>query len=284
MDVGIVGSEGCVGSAVGLGLERLGHRILRHDLRLGTTIANVLAATVCFICVPTPQMADGDCDTSIVEGVVKDLVEAHYNGIIAIKSTVLPGTTQRLRDTMAWKYTDGYSPKLAFVPEFLRERSAFSDFTANHEVCVIGIPKLPFYRAAQNSHDDWIYKTLVELHGHYPRSFVRLTSTEAELVKYFNNVYRAAKVTFANGFYEVCQKLGADYTAVKNAVCKQSCIENSYLDCNPLWRGYGGTCLKKDVPAFAKLAADLGVPAEIFNVIRDDNKLYTVTVPSGMRA
>jgi nucleotide sugar dehydrogenase len=234
--------------------------------------------------------ADGSCDTSIVEGVVDELIAARYLGIIAIKSTVLPGTTQRLFNKYQETYQkysdefrDGHLLRLCFVPEFLRERSAFSDFTEHHEVCVVGLP----YRSEPMPHwvdyDAQVYKIICDLHGHYPQNFVRLTSTEAELVKYFNNVYRATKIIFANGFYEVCERLGADYTAVKNAVCKQSCIENSYLDCNEQWRGYAGQCLPKEVSAFTKLASDLDVPAEIFRVVRDDNKLYDVTVPSGMR-
>ena len=65
-------------------------------------IEDVLTTDVCFICVPTPSTEDGSCDVSVVEEVVQQLHDNNYKGIIAIKSTVKPGTTQRLIE----KYTD----------------------------------------------------------------------------------------------------------------------------------------------------------------------------------
>ncbi len=266
MKIGIVG-VGVVGGAVKYGMEKLGHDVSVHDIKLGTHIFDVLRTDICFICVPTPQDADGSCDSTIVEGTVRDLLNNGYNGIITIKSTVVPGTTEYLLDTYN-------SYNICFVPEFLRERHAISDFTENHDICVVGVNKL---------NGTFIFEQMQKAHGKYPKKFIMMTPTEAELTKYFSNVFNAMRVTFANGFYEVCKELGADYSAVKNAMVERPTLKDIYLDCNDKFRGFAGVCLPKDTAAFAKLADDLGVDAQIFRTIVEDNKLYEATVSEGMR-
>ena len=49
-------------------------------------------AAVTFVCVPTPTKANGHCDTSIVEEAVSKL----QTPLIIIRSTIEPGTTDKL--------------------------------------------------------------------------------------------------------------------------------------------------------------------------------------------
>ena len=44
-----------------------------HDIKLNTSLDDVLPTELCFISVPSPQCADGSCDVSIVDRVVRDL-------------------------------------------------------------------------------------------------------------------------------------------------------------------------------------------------------------------
>ena len=74
-----------------------------------------------FLCVPSPPREDGSCDTTIVEQTVESLSKMEYKGIVAVKSTVLPGTTETLQK----RHTN---LRMCFVPEFLRERCALADF------------------------------------------------------------------------------------------------------------------------------------------------------------
>lgn len=266
MRIGIIG-VGVVGGAVKYGMEKLGHDVVVHDPKLGTNIHDTVLTDICFICVPTKQLPDGRCDTSIVEEVVESLIAFKYQGIIAIKSTVTPGTTLHLIDQFKRK-------NICFVPEFLRERHAVSDFTENHDICVVG---------ADKEYGEYIFDEVKKAHGKYPQKFVLMSPTEAELTKYFSNVFNALRVTFANGFYDVCEALGADYSKVKNAVVERPTLKDIYLDCNKNFRGFAGVCLPKDTSAFAQLADDLGVPAQIFKTIVEDNELYEATVMDGMR-
>ena len=264
MKIGIVGL-GIVGSAVKYGLERLGHQIYTYDKKSGGRLDDVVDTEIVYLCLPTPQSVSGHCDISIIENVVDELAGSNnYKGIIAVKSTVTPGTTEDLRKRFS-------EVLICHVPEFLRERAAIVDFTDNHDVCVIG------------TSSDAVFETVKLSHGHYPKQFIKMSPTEAEIAKYFNNVYNATLITFANAFYEVCQASGADYTTVKNAMIQRDHIFDKYLDCNENLRGFGGMCLPKDTSAMSAFAKEHGLPIELFRAIVDDNNRYERTVFEGMR-
>ncbi len=264
MKIGIVGL-GIVGSAVKYGLERLGHNITAFDIKNGGSLSDVIDTAIVYLCLPTPQTETGHCDTSIIEGVIAEFAEKHnYKGIIAVKSTVAPGTTDKLRSRFP-------NAVICHVPEFLRERAAYVDFTDNHDVCVVG------------TDSDEVFEAIKTSHGHYPRKFIKMSPTEAEVAKYFNNVYNATLITFANAFYEVCKRTGADYSAVKNAMVQRDHIFDKYLDCNENLRGFGGMCLPKDTSAIAAFAKDQGLSIDLFQAIVDDNNRYERTVFEGMR-
>ncbi len=265
MKIGIVGL-GVVGEAVHHGLSRIGHEVIGHDTKLeGSSIERVLDTEVCFICVPTKTDDEGICDTSVVEGVVKELADLGYRGVTTIKSTVTPGLTDRL----AARHPN---LRLSFCPEFLRERAAFTDFFENQDVCAIG------------AYTDEDYAIIEAAHGSIPRSFSRITPLEAEFVKYFSNVFNAMRVIFANEFYEVCKAAGADYAKVKDTVVKRDNIPDAYLDCNENFRGFGGVCLPKDTKAFATYAKQLGLGnLKLFETIVSENENFKTTVFDGMR-
>ena len=263
MNIGIVGL-GVVGKAVEHGFIKLGHKVYVHDIKLETKISNLISCEVIYVCVPTPRDHDGSCDISIVQEVMDDLSSLKFDKHVCIKSTVTPGTTRELID----EYPD---LSISFVPEFLRERCALVDFVENHDVCIIG------------THSEEAYEVIKESHGHFPERFVHLTPTEAEFAKYFNNVYNATLITFANSFYEVCKNMGASYQNVKNAIVHRKNISNVYLDCNDNLRGFGGMCLPKDVSAIASLSKKLDINVDFFDDILRENDKYEVTVFEGMR-
>lgn len=263
MDIGILGL-GVIGSACKYGFEKLGHGVFVHDPKLDTEIENVLGTDIIYICVPTPSRPDGSCDTSIVEKCVHELIKLKYDGIIAIKSTVIPGTTMNLI------YETGIE-KICFVPEFLRERCAITDFTENHDLLAVGT-------ILQD-----VYNLVVECHGKYPKSYVRLEPSEAEILKYYSNIFNAMKIIFANEIYEICHYIGADYSKVKNAFIKRGTAKDIYLDVNDKFRGYGGPCLPKDLKAMIAFVNELGLDLKLFETINNENKKFKTTVFDGMR-
>jgi UDPglucose 6-dehydrogenase len=263
MKIGIIGL-GAVGSANKQGFEHIGHEVLVHDVKLDTTIQDVLSTEINFICVPTPSTDDGQCDTTIIESVIQELDDNNYTGIIAIRSTAVPGFTQSMIEkhkTLA----------ICFVPEFLRERCAADDFINNHKLLAVG------------TFDIWVFRKIVKAHGGLPENTEHLTPTEAEVLKYFNNVYASLRVTFANVMYEICEKLNCDYTTIKNSYIKTGKAVDMYLDVSDGLRGYGGMCLPKDTKALARLMENLNLDLNLIASIDQDNSKFKRTVFNGMR-
>lgn len=263
MKIGIIGL-GVVGKACRAGFERCGYNVSVHDIALHTDISAVQHTEICYICVPTPSKQDGSCDTSIVDSVVEQLINADYTGIIAIKSTITPGHTQKLIDTY---HTD----RILFVPEFLKERSAEYDFVFDHKLLLVGTENINHYYV------------VIRSHGDLPKSQMRVTPNEAEIMKYYHNTFNATRIVFANVLYEVCKSIGADYDVVKKAFLTNNNMPDEYLDVSKDLRGYGGACLPKDVRAMQELCGLLDLPYEFFKALDEQNKLFKTTVFKGMR-
>lgn len=200
-----------------------------------------------FVCVPTPMNPDGSANTTIVEGVVKAISESaerlgKHGIVVAIKSTVVPGTTLKLNGSFN-------NIHVCFNPEFLTERNAANDFK-NQDRIIIGGPHEGTAALKQ------MYETA------YPNVPVTKTSsTIAELVKYVTNCFLATKVSFANEMQQICGKLEVDYDKVVEYATKDKRLGGSH------WsvpgpdgkKGFSGSCFPKDLNALMKLAEHLGV-------------------------
>ena len=253
MKIGIIG-RGTVGKAVYEGLQYLGHQISFVDPSYPESKFEDILDTECvFICVPTNQAPNGDCDTSIVENVVSELSRNSYRGLVGVKSTCVPGTNDRLSFSFP-------NLRICSVPEFLRAKSALADFMYNHDLLVIG----------SNREED--FETVKKIHGHLPQNVACVKPTEAEVIKYFNNVNHSVQIIFANIAYEVCKKLGVHYDAVYHAISKRECFNPAYLMCNDNLRGFGGHCLPKDTSAWNNLIKNLGLDYSMIQAIINDNE------------
>ena len=263
MKIGIIG-WGAVGGAVGEGFKMLGHDVSAHDPKFNTTINVVLDTEIVFVCVPTPSGANGECDLSIVHSTIDSLKANDYQGVIALKSTSVPGTTQSIID----KYQDN---DICFVPEFLRERAALEDFVRNHEVLAVGC------------YTDRSWHRVCEAHAWLPKHTVRMTPTEAEILKYYSNTFNALRVVFANVMYEISEKLNSDYDKILSTFLLRKTASPDYLSCGSDIRGYGGMCLPKDTKAMADLCKKLDLPFSLFDTIDHDNSQVKKTVFPNMR-
>jgi UDPglucose 6-dehydrogenase len=255
MKVGIIGA-GIVGGAIEHWFADA-HELFIHDPVRGTTLADVVDnVDMAYIAVPTPMSDEtGACDTSIVEGVLDALPEGFT---AVIKSTVVPGTTQR--------YHDEYPHlKIAYSPEFLVERRHLEDF-GNQDILVCGTHHADVAERVFAQHREaGVLKRDQTFH---------VTPTQAELVKYTKNTFYALKVIFANQMYDICEAMGEDWYAVCDIITAEQAqpIGPSHLD--PIFglsRGFGGKCLPKDSNALRVLAEELGVKYDIFDAMQSDN-------------
>jgi nucleotide sugar dehydrogenase len=211
-----------------------------------------------FVCVPTPMNKDGSCNVSIVESVVKDISRAAYTlgktGVVVIKSTVIPGTTQRLNDSFN-------NIHVCFNPEFLTERSAVEDFKKQDRIIVGG----PHEGTAMLKQ---MYETA------FPSVPVTKTSsTIAEMIKYLTNCFLATKVSFANEMKQLCDKLEIDYDKVIEYATKDKRLGTSHWSVpGPDGKaGFSGSCFPKDINALMTLACQLGVVANTMEGAWDTN-------------
>jgi UDPglucose 6-dehydrogenase len=270
MNVGIIG-QGFVGTAVREGLRKH-HTILTYDKKhldhidyfagdLGRSQPSsspvsqlCVDCAVIFICLPTPMGMDGSCDTSIVESTIALIYDARrnrqsesvglcYSPTIIIKSTVPPGTTKELMG----KYP---GTKICFNPEFLTERDPVGDFQRQNRI-VIGV-------------EDRGTATAVSLM--YREAFPGVEqcvvdSTTAELVKYFTNVALAVRVSLANEFYQIAQKLDLDYGQVQKIANLDPRLGGSHWQVPGLdgKMGFSGSCFPKDLNGLITFAESIGV-------------------------
>jgi len=146
-------------------------------------------------------------------------------------------------------------------PEFLTAKTAIRDFL-NSERQIVGYTK--------KSKD--IAKDILDI---LPRASLEkiVKTTEAEIIKYFCNIFLANRVIFANQMYDLCQKIGIDYKTVEECAGADPRIGHSHFDIfyND-YRGYGGNCFPKDTKAFIQFAEKLGVEPKLFKTLEEINK------------
>ncbi len=210
-------------------------------------------ADIVFVCVPTPYKKESKgFDLSYVEETCKNLTG---NKAVVIKSTVLPGTTEKLQK-------DFPEHKFLFNPEFLVEAKA-KETMERPDRQIIGYTKesKDVAERVMNLLPDAPYKKT-------------MPATEAEMVKYFGNTFLSVKVVFGNQMHDVCQKLEIDYNTVREAASKDPRIGPSHLDItHGGYKGYGGKCLPKDTRALIQLSETIGVSVDLLKKAEEINNL-----------
>ena len=192
-----------------------------------------------FVCVPTPMYKDGNQNLEFVEEVFK---YANEKPIYILKSTVLPGTTEKLNKI----YTQF---KIVFSPEFLTERTSKLDMLTQNRI-IIGGNKMWTKQVRK------IYELRFK-----NKNIIETDSKTSELIKYMNNAFFATKVSIMNEFKLVCDKIGANWEDALNGFASDGRIGDSHLHVpGPDGQlGYGGKCFPKDVCALLNFAKDKGI-------------------------
>ncbi len=267
MKIGCIG-KGMVGGAIFKGLQEKGHIMSFYDpVYNESNFVDIIDTDCVFIAVPTLLNEKGECDLSILVKTLDNLNNKNYKGIICIKSTITPGTTQRMIDL--YKNTN-----ICFCPEFLKERSAYEDFVLNNPICIVG------------TESEDVFRIIREIHTSISKVFKMVKPIEAELTKYMQNVFNTYRIIFANGFYEVCKENNVEYNSVLNSLLERNELDAKYMKCSEDLRGPSGPCLVKDTIAFNTYVNSLNMnkKPEIFQTIINDMKIYPKTVIKGTRS
>ncbi len=253
LKIGICG-VGMVGGALKNYFEKIGRKPLLYDnsKELGS-IEELNQADIIFICVPTPYGKEKGFDLSFIENACQNI---SGQKIIIIKSTVLPGTTEKLQEKHP-------QHKFLFNPEFLTEITADQDMSYPDRQ-IIGYTKESYNIAGD----------VLQLLPLAPFEKI-MPATESELVKYFGNTWFSTKVVFANQIYDLCQRLGVNYERIMESAAADKRIGKSHLEViHKGYRGYGGKCLNKDIRALIQFADEQGIDLKLHKIVEEiNNKL-----------
>lgn len=294
MNIGVVG-VGYVGLVTAAGLARRGHRVACVDvdlrrvdavnagtsflhepglepllkqvvsegtLRATTETADGLrGADVVFLCVGTPSAADGGIDLRAVREsaamVGRTLRDSERYTVVAVKSTVVPGTTEGVVAPLVWEAAgrDRRTIGLAANPEFLREGQAVEDFLQPDRVVIGGI-------------DERSTRTVAGVYAGFSAPVRTVTPRAAETIKYASNALLALLISFSNEIGGLCEAMpDVDVEVVMDALHLDRRL-SPMIDGGRLTPeivrylkagcGFGGSCLPKDLRALVRFARGIG--------------------------
>lgn len=298
MDIAVIGA-GYVGLVTAAGLTHLGHRVRvgeASEERVTTLqngelpiyehgLADLLARAVernlityhasnteavegvrmVFLCLPTPESADGRADLRFVHAVIDELAtEVADNALFVVKSTVPPGTVAELRKRLADR---GSPARIVSHPEFLREGKAVEDFLEPDRIVV-------------GAYDDADADLVGDLYRGVETTLVKTDPTSAEMIKYASNSYLAARLTFVNTLANVAEAVGADVLDVITGMGLDHRIGPHFLQPGP---GYGGSCFPKDTAALIGVAEDAGYQFDLLRAVIEADEAQRFRVAEKVR-
>lgn len=246
-------------------------RIIGEQFELGRisatsdSIQAVLDSEISIIAVGTPSSEKGHLNLQYIFNVASNIGEAISQKssfhIVALRSTVMPGTCDKITDII--EKTSGKKRNVSFAvvdnPEFLREGTAVKDYY-NPPLTLIGSDNIE----AANK--------MAELYVDLPGEIVISDLKVAEIMKYVNNTYHALKISFANEVGNICSELDIDSHEVMNIFCKDKQLNISPYYFKPGF-AYGGSCLPKDLKGLQTLAHDLYVDTPVIHSIDKTNEI-----------
>ena len=210
------------------GLEQLLHEHAGKNLRATLDYDMAIANTdISFICVPTPCDEDGKIDLRFIReasrSIGRRLKDKKSYHVVVVKSTVVPGTTEKvvtpiLEEESGKKVGKGFG--VGMNPEFLREGKAVHDFRHPDRI-VIG------------ADDPKAAGIIKELYAGYSCPVLEADTKTAEMIKYVSNAFLATKISFSNEVGNICKRLGIDTYKVMEGVGLDARISPHFLRSGP---------------------------------------------------
>lgn len=257
------------------GLEELVRQGVKNGrLRVITDLKEGMSGSqLSLIAVGTPTV-DGDIDLtyllSAAAQIGKILKKFEGYHVVAVKSTVVPGTTENYvrRELERASGLKAGDFGLCMNPEFLREGTAISDCMEPDRI-VIG------------QWDERSGKVLAQLYGSFDCPILCTTLQNAEFIKYTSNTLLATLISFSNEIASLCERVpGADIETVMKGlhldkritpVVDGKKISPEILTYLRAGSGFGGSCLPKDVNAFRAFAKKLKAKTPVLDSVMEVN-------------
>lgn len=303
MKIAVIGT-GIVGLTTGAGLADLGHSVLCVDidtakiarlskgivpyyesglqelvtrnvsagrLRFGNRPAVVMEdAELVIVAVGTPSDDHGEMVLTPLWSFIDKLEpwDSNETKMIAIKSTVPVGTTDRVEARLRARLPERCKVDVAFLPEFMREGSAVKDFFSPARTVIGAVSAETGAR-------------LELLHRRLPGTIVVTDRRSAELAKLASNAFLAVKISFANEMAALAEHTGANYPSVAELLGLDPRIGPLFLNAG---LGFGGSCLPKDARALVRLADEAGAPQTLVSAAIRANVLLPMRMVRKLEA
>jgi UDPglucose 6-dehydrogenase len=259
------------------GLEELLRKNQKY-IRATTDIYEaVVESEVSFITVGTPFDGKAIDLTHVIaasRAIGRALKSKGNYHAIAVKSTVVPGTT----DEVVLPTLEEVSGKTAGVdfgvgvnPEFLREGDAIQDFLNPDRVVIGGI-------------DPQTQDLLEKLYEGFGKVDILKTNNKtAEMIKYASNSLFANLISFSNEIANLCAAIGGiDILDVMDGVhldkrlnpinSNGTRVAPSFLEYLRAGCGYGGSCFPKDLKALISCGKQFKQPMQLLQAVVDVNQ------------
>lgn len=226
------------------GLEQILKQTVGKTLVAQSDYQNLEEMDAFLICVGTPPRDDGSADLKYLSKAAESIGDAISNSqkyqVVAVKSTVPPGTTETIVIPAVLKSSGRSEDSVGFCmnPEFLREGRAIVDFKNPDRIIIGGntTKAIDVIRAVYSGLSAPVITTSIKA---------------AEMIKYASNSFLAMKISFSNEIGNLCKKLGINVYEVMNGVGYDHRINPYFLNAG---LGFGGSCFPKDVMALIRLA------------------------------
>lgn len=247
------------------GLEDLVRRNVKAGrLFFSTDLTESLSEVeMLFIAVGTPSGEDGSADLSHVLAVAKKIGENLQKYLLVVtKSTVPVGSAELVRSTIQQELDRRNSKAefdIASNPEFLKEGAAIDDFMKPDRV-VVGVDS------------DRARELITRLYAPMLLSNFRVIFMDipsAEMTKYAANAMLATRISFINEIANLCEKVGADVSMVRQGIGSDTRIGSKFLYPGP---GFGGSCFPKDIRALIKTGRDNNSPVTLIESVEAINE------------
>jgi len=253
MKVGVTG-YGVVGKATADTLRRLGNTVLVHDIspeRMDSAIAEGYAplheaegVEIDFCCVPETHLEEA-------------LLAMPESPLIVVRSTVPPGTTDRL-STQTGR-------TLAYMPEFLKEATSTWD-AMNPNFVIIGC------------YDKEKGDLLADLFAPLMAPVMQVTPPVAEMTKIALNAYLHTIISFWNEIHNICERVGVPSHLVGKLASQDPRVAayGAVMHGTPV----GGRCLPKDIKQLIEFAESLDYEPDLLREVQGVNEKLGLPLPS----
>lgn len=238
MIIEVVGYKGIVGNATYrwfTAMTSLKIAVYGRD-KGNSLLPPTIQPIISFICVPEAHI-DEVCSEA-----------ANYASLVIIRSTVPPGTCQRLQGKLGIH--------ICHNPEFLREATSVQDIF-NPSYILIG--------ACCQEHG----ALLQELYSPAQAEIVVTDPLTSEFTKIITNNYLACLISFWNEMEAICRASGSSAYKIAAIATKDPRV----TEYGARWHHkFAGKCLPKEIEQMADYAAHRGVKVPMLKAIKEVNE------------